>query len=307
VGFEFIKRADNVYLIDGKMFGFENYMSVFLVQGKQLALVDTGLPDSLEEIREGIKSHGFSVKDISYIFITHEHHDHSGNLGPLLRENPKIKAYIHPLGAQWVADPSQEEANRRSKLPPQMAGRFASMEPVPLSRLYLYKDGDEFDLGDGVKLKVIFAPGHQPGGVVILEEKYKGLFINDLVGNCFEDCDFQLILNPPRSDINLAMEALKKIKKMEVKRLFLGHFGISQYPQKLIQGALDGMQKLTDIVERNAKEGHPERAIPQIAQIKLTEAEKLKNRGAILYDYLTSELIKSQARIFTEEYKAKTS
>jgi glyoxylase-like metal-dependent hydrolase (beta-lactamase superfamily II) len=307
MGYDFIKRADNVYLIDAKMFGFEHYMSIFLVQGKELALVDTGLPDSLEVVREGIKSHGFSVKDISYIFITHEHHDHCGTLGPLLRENPKIKAYIHPLGIPWVADPSQEEANRKSKLPAQMAARFASMEPVPLSRLTPFKDGDRFDLGDGVKLKVIFAPGHQPGGVVILEEKNQGLFINDLVGNCFEDCDYQMILNPPRSDIYLAMESLEKIKRMEVKRLFLGHFGISQHPQKLIQGALDSMQKLIDIADRNVKNGHPERIISQVLQLKLMEAEKLKQRGAALYTYAASEHMVSHAKIFTEEYLAKTS
>lgn len=305
MGYEFLKQADNVYVIDAKMFGFEHYMSVFLVKGKELALVDTGLPDCLEAVREGIKSHGFSVKDISYIFITHEHHDHSGNLGPLLRENPKIKAYIHPLGAGWVADPAQEEANRRSKLPPQMADRFALMEPVPLSRLNLYKDGESFDLGDGVKLKVIFAPGHQPGGVVLLEEKYKGLFINDLVGNCFEDCNAQLILNPPRSDIDLAMEALKKAKKMDVKRLFLGHYGISQRPQKLLQGALDGMQQLKDIADRNVKEGHPERIMPQVLEVKLKETEKLKKRGEAVYKYATSEHMASHARIFTEEYLAK--
>ena len=114
--YQFADRAENVFLIDAGMFGFEHYMSVFLVQGEKLALVDTGLPDSLERVKAGINSHGFSVRDLDYIFVTHEHHDHSGNLGPLLRENPDLEAYIHPLGVDWVVDPSQEDKNRKQNL-----------------------------------------------------------------------------------------------------------------------------------------------------------------------------------------------
>jgi glyoxylase-like metal-dependent hydrolase (beta-lactamase superfamily II) len=300
--YEFAKRADNIFVIDAGMFGFENYMSIFLVQGKELALVDTGLPDSLEAVRAGIKSYGFSVKDLSYIFITHEHHDHSGNLGPLLRENPRIKAYIHPLAAQWVIDPSQEEANRRSNLSARMASRFARMEPVPPSRLTYFRDGDVFDLGEGVKLRIIFTAGHQPGGVVILEEKNKGLFINDLVGNCFADCDFQLILNPPRSDVALSIETLKKFQKLSLQRLFMGHFGISEKPYETIQRAVDGMQQLMDIGNTCIKEGYPEEIAPRALAVKMIEAEKLKKRGPVLYDYISQELVPSQAKIFANYY-----
>ena len=82
------ERLNNVYVIDTKMFGFDHYNSAFLVAGKEIALIDTGLPDRFEDLRAGIKMHGFSISDISYIFVTHcEHPDHAGNVAPLLREN----------------------------------------------------------------------------------------------------------------------------------------------------------------------------------------------------------------------------
>ena len=45
-----------------------------------------------------------------------------------------------------------------------MARRFAEMEPVPRERINAFNDGDVFDLGDGVRLRGVFTPGHQPGG-----------------------------------------------------------------------------------------------------------------------------------------------
>jgi glyoxylase-like metal-dependent hydrolase (beta-lactamase superfamily II) len=298
----FQRQVNNVYLIDAGMFGFKNYMSTFLVKGKELALIDTGLPDSLENVRNEIKSHGFSVGDISYIFLTHEHHDHSGNIGPLLRENPQIKVYVHPEAGKWIIDPSQEVANRKENLTSKLAGRFATMEAVPESKLNYFKDGETFDLGNGEKLKIMFAPGHQPGGVVIFEEKNKGLFINDLVGNCFADCNFQLILNPPRSDIKLSLDTLKKLQNMSFNYLYLGHFGISENPQKLITGAIEGIQKHLDIGARCLAERKPEKITPLVHDLKMQEAEKLKSRSLELYNYISGELILSQARLFSEYY-----
>ena len=300
--FQFADRADNVFLIDAGMFGFERYMSAFLVKGEKLALVDTGLPDSLERVKAGINSHGFSVGDIDYIFVTHEHHDHSGNLGPLLRENPNMQAYIHPLGADWVMDPSQEDANRKKNLSAKMAKRFAPMEPVPASRLNTFNDGDVFDLGDGERLRVVFTPGHQPAGVVIAEEKHKGLFINDLVGNCFADCDFQLILNPPRSNLKVALAFLKQVQGWDVDRLFLGHFGISETPKKLIDGAIASMQEVLDIGARCSEEGGPDRMRQLVYEMKMKEVEKLRSRGEELYLYMRDELCHAQAGLCTEEY-----
>jgi len=300
--YEYAMRADNVYVIDTMMFGFEHYMSGFLIQGKELALIDTGLPDQLEAVRAGIKKHGFSVQDLSYIFATHEHQDHTGNVAPLLRENPKIQFFIHPLGAPFVADPSLEGANRRQHLPPHMAARFAKMEPVPQERINYLKDGDVFDLGNGEKLKVHFAPGHQPSGVVLYAEKNGGLFIHDLVGNCFADCSFQLILNPPRSDLKQAMKSLNMFKDTPASRLFMGHFGISDKPRQVIQRALESMQELMDIGAKCMAEGKPDELIPRIYAYKMLEVEKLKARGNALYEYQGKELAASQARLFAEYY-----
>lgn len=302
---KFAMQAGNVHVIDTKMFGFDRYSSCFLVKGKELALIDTGLPNQYETLRAGIKAHGFSITDLSRIFITHcEHPDHSGNVGNLVKENPKIKVYINPIGSEYLTDPSIEDARRRAELPAKMADRFGTMTPVPASCIEFLHDGDVFDLGNGEKLRVIFSAGHQPSGLVILEEKNKGLFINDFVGNYFPDADYLTILNPYRSDVKKAMELLRKVKDVPVTRLFLGHFGICDKPKELMQRALDNMQRLLDIGAQCMLEKKPEEIERRVLAIKLQEAEKLRiARGESVYEHEAKELATSQAKYFAKYYQ----
>ena len=48
---DFLDRINNVYVIDTKMWVFDHYMSAYPVEGKELALIDTGQPNHLEDVR----------------------------------------------------------------------------------------------------------------------------------------------------------------------------------------------------------------------------------------------------------------
>ena len=63
----------------------------------------------------------------------------------------------------------------------------------------------------------------------------------------FVDCDFNLTLTPYRSDILRAKEDLLKFEKMDLKRLYLGHFGIADNPAVVYTSALAGIQRQLDI------------------------------------------------------------
>ena len=140
--------------------------------------------------------------DILRIFLTYcEHPDHTGNVGTFIEENLDLTVYINPVGLEYLTDPSIESENRGKVMLPQMAARFGEQLPVPRSRIQFLEDGEEFDIGSEVKLKIMFTSGHQTGGLIILNEKNKGMFIDALVGNYFIDADFSLVLTPPRSDV----------------------------------------------------------------------------------------------------------
>jgi len=300
----YAERADNVYMIDTKMFGFEWFNAAYIVVGKDVALIDTGVATSIDVVRAAIKNHGFAIKDISHIFVTHcEHPDHSGNVGILLQENSRAKVYINPIGAEYLTDPSIEAAKRKVNLSAEMAARFGEMVPVPPSRIQYLNDGDVFDLGNGEKLRIIFAPGHQPSGIVILAEKNMGLFINDLPGQYFADADASLILTPFRSDVKQAIESLRKVMDIPVTRLFLGHFGICDSPREVIQRALDRMQRLLDIGAKFAEGRKAEEIASGVIANVMPEVEKLrKARGESLYEYMSRELVPSMSVAFANYY-----
>jgi glyoxylase-like metal-dependent hydrolase (beta-lactamase superfamily II) len=263
------------------------------------------MPNQLEALRAGLKTHGFSPREIAYIFVTHEHGDHFGNVATLLKENPEAKVYIHPAAVECLTDPGKERDFMKGKLPPKMIARFGELtvEPVPPSRIHYVKDGDVFDLGNGEKLRIIFAPGHQPGGIVILEEKNNGLFINDLVGNYFADADVSMILTPYNSDLKASIKSLKKVMDMPITKLYLGHFGISEKPKEVMRRAMDGMQQFLDIGAQCVAEGKPQEIETRVTAVKMLEAKKLRSaRGQELYEYTSEELIPFQSRAFSEYY-----
>jgi hypothetical protein len=46
--------------------------------GREVALIDTGAPPSLQVVKGSIEKHGFAVADIDHSFVTHcEHPDHA--------------------------------------------------------------------------------------------------------------------------------------------------------------------------------------------------------------------------------------
>ena len=298
-------RADNVHLIDTKMFGFDRYHSAYLVVGNEVALIDTGAPTSWEAVQEAIRAHGFALQDIAHIFVTHaEHPDHGGNVGALLKENERAVVYVSPIGAEYLTDPAVESENRKRNLAPEMAARFGEMEPVSPSRLRLLGDGDRVDLGNGVMLRVIFTPGHQPSGLVVFEEKYSGLFVNDLCGASFADADAYWIFSPYRSDVRQAMASLKKIELLPMKRLFLGHYGISERPQEVLQRASANMQVLLDIGAQCMREQKPKEIERRVLATLMPEVEKMCGaRDKRLCAYLKGELAPSLVKAFASYYR----
>lgn len=303
----FKMRLNNVYAIDTHMFGYPNYMSCYLIKGKELALIDTGMPEHLNDVLEGIKANGFRVEDITRVFVTHcEHPDHSGNTASILELAPNAKVYISPVGKKNLLDPGIQARERMKTLPPEMAARFVIPKPTPEEKIVCLEDGEIIDLSDDVKLQVKIIPFHQPSGMILFDLKNNSCFANDMTGNYFADCGYHIPLHPPGSQFFIEYAYLKELIKNPPAHLYLAHFGIIEDGPAHIKFTLERMDWMVAQSEKCLAEGHPEKIAEVIKARNLQSAENLLKRGdRKLYDYATIEHIPPQAQTFAGIFMAK--
>src|SRR5690606_23372227 len=69
------------------------------------ALVDPGPASALSGLRARRAAQGLGVADLEAVLLTHIHRDHAGATGPLVRENPRLRVYVHERGAPHLVDP----------------------------------------------------------------------------------------------------------------------------------------------------------------------------------------------------------
>ena len=294
------KSLNNVYMLDTRMFDFPEYMSCFLIKGSSLAMIDTGMPNQTAAVLAEIKNHGFDVADITHIFITHcEHPDHAGNIAEILERAPRAKVYINPTGLKNLVDPSIQERERDRTLPAVMAARFGKTKPTARERIELVADGQVFDLGDDVRLRVRFTGAHQPSGMILFDEKNQSLFLSDLGGIFCEDCGYHLHLFPPDSNFFVEYDEMKHLAELPLRHLYLGHFGIIEDAPAHIRRVLKRMDEMLEIGHKCLAAGQKEKIAELVQEKNALEAAKLLQRAAReLHDYAAREHIPPQAKNF---------
>jgi len=298
------KQVENVYVIDNKMFGFSKYCSSFLITGDEIALIDTGTPKSADIVRNAIINCGFDLKDISYVFITHIHFDHSGCAGILAKEMPNAKVLVHPKILKHMIDPTIVNENTRKATGEKMAARFGEMVGISPSSIQSVADGEVIDIGSGKRLRIIYTPGHNSSHIVILDEKEGGLFAGDAPGLYWSDEDILVMPSPVGCDLDQAKESLKMIIGLSPSKLFLGHYGICNTPDNMMQRALGVLQKRIDVGLQAMKQGKQDELASRIIASIDSEIEKLRKMGGDdLYQYIIEELIPMWTRGFTGYYE----
>ncbi|MBN2169287.1 MAG: MBL fold metallo-hydrolase [Actinobacteria bacterium] len=160
--------------------------NAYLLVGEKKMLVDTLYSGNFRKIESVLDDKNCKLEDIDYIFITHYHQDHTGNLA-------KLKEIS---GAEVIAGKADAPIIEGKEDPPPFAdlslpGRIISRVPDPILKKYSsfkhvgvdrpVSDGDMIeDLG----LEIIALPGHTRGGVGLYDKTGRRAFIGDIV-SCY--------------------------------------------------------------------------------------------------------------------------
>lgn len=249
------KIADGLYLIDAHMW-FPGLASVYLVAGRQVALIETGISASAPYILEGINELGFRTEDISYIIVTHAHLDHAGSAGILMKEFPRARLIVHKLGAPHLIDPTRLLNGARRSLGNKVADlyRLDLVIPVDPVRIEMVEGGETIELG-GRTLRLVAAPGHCPHHICPYETQSQSLFCGDLLGTYNQKYDILSPTTPaPEFDLRITLETINNLKQMDIRSLLFSHFGPSVEVERLFNLAIQKHTKWGEIVLEALKE-----------------------------------------------------
>jgi glyoxylase-like metal-dependent hydrolase (beta-lactamase superfamily II) len=189
-------------------------------------LIDPGPGSCIDTLRASLAAQGIGVGDIESILITHIHLDHAGATGLLVRDNPRIRVFVHEKGAPHVVDPSKliNSANQLWGVEG-VARLWGQVIPVPESNLQVLGERARITAG-GRTFDVRYTPGHASHHVSYFDDRSGLAWAGDTAGLRFTSKVFTLPPTPPPDiDLEAWRDSFAKIRDWKPETVFITHFG----------------------------------------------------------------------------------
>lgn len=192
-----------------------------------VVLIDPGPTSTLPVLREALARSGIRMSDVTAVLLTHIHLDHAGASGTLVREHPKLRVYVHELGAAHMAAPAKLIASATRLYGDAMESLWGEFAPVPPHAMVSLRGGERLDVG-GRWLEVAYTPGHASHHVSFFSPEAGVAFVGDTAGVMVTPGGYVLPPTPP-PDIDLERwgQSLSAIDAWHPETLLLTHFGPS--------------------------------------------------------------------------------
>lgn len=220
------EEAPGVWRVDLRWMGMPGQIAAYLVvDGSDLAVVESGPGSTLATVREAVRALGRDPSEITHVLVTHVHLDHAGGAGALLRDAPGATLYAHPLAAPHLVDPSRLMGSAARIYGDRMDTLWGEMLPVDPSRLTELADGAEVRVG-GRTLRAIDTPGHawhhhayhDPGAGLVFTGDVGGIRLGKSAYVCAPT-------PPPDVDLEAWQRSLDRLRALEPRMLLPTHFG----------------------------------------------------------------------------------
>jgi len=215
------------------------------------ALIDPGPSSTLPVLRSALTRAGLEIRDLTAILLTHIHLDHAGATGTLVRENPRLRVYVHEHGAPHMADPSRLLASAERLYGADMDRLWGEFLPVPAAALKALHGEERIEVA-GRRLDVAYTPGHASHHVSYLAGDAGVAFVGDTAGIRLTTGGYVLPPTPPPDiDLDAWSVSLRRIEQWSPDTLFLTHFGPSSPVGAHIREFAEHLELTADLVRRS--------------------------------------------------------
>ncbi|MDD3088697.1 MAG: MBL fold metallo-hydrolase, partial [Candidatus Omnitrophica bacterium] len=209
----------------------DRYVYVYLILGKRIALVDTGVFGAGKIIFKYLEGLGRTSREISDVILTHSHPDHIGS-AKSIKELTGSLVHIHSAEKAWIESIELQFEER----------------PVPGAGLlvegsvkvdHVFEDGDIIRLGKDLEIEVFHTPGHSKGSVSFFMRKEKALFCGDAV----------LIPGqmPIFEDLVGCVDSLNRLKRLDGVELLLSSWDVPRKGDQAAGSIDESLRYLADI------------------------------------------------------------
>jgi glyoxylase-like metal-dependent hydrolase (beta-lactamase superfamily II) len=285
--------ADGISMIDTRMLGHEGHTAVYVVEGRETALVETGLSTTRDRVERELAREGI-VPD--YIVPTHLHLDHAGATGYLADEYDAT-VVCHPAARDYLVEPEKVEALVKSvrRAVGELAEPYGDAKPVE-EEVRVLGDGETLDLG-GRALEAVHVHGHAPHQFALFDGETRSLFTADEAGMRMDGTLYHTS-PPPNFDLETNLDSLDRLARYDATTVVYTHFGARGDGEDDVREALDEYRGvLTDWVERVEKAhdrlGDEEEVVDEILadadfpedwdETAVYETVRMDVRGAMMY------------------------
>ncbi len=278
--------APKTTLIDVEYLGNPQVIAPCLLEGDgTVAIVDPGPTSAVATLKRKLDQLGLGVAGLDTILLTHIHLDHAGATGTLVRENPRIRVYVHEQGAPHMIDPARLLDSARRLFGAKMDRLWGEFLPVPAANVSALKGGERLKLG-GRELDVVYTPGHASHHVSYFDTATGLAFVGDTAGIRIANGQTILPITPP-PDIDLESwpNSWKGIQARRPERLFLTHFGPASRPEEHLAELRERLEEWSVAVHESLKNGKSdaERAAQFAEQVTTKLKRHLSERDANRY------------------------
>lgn len=232
--------------------------SYMIEHGDGVALVESGPGSTLDGLRAALKPHGYELRHITHVLLTHIHLDHAGASGFLAQQGAQI--FVHPVGAPHMLNPEKLVASATRIYGELMDSLWGEFLPVPAEKLTVLQDNEQVVIG-GLRFVALNTPGHAEHHYAY---QFEDLCISGDVGAVRIPgySYLRVPMPPPEFHLEKWRESLARLQKVGFKRIAPTHFGIFEDVDWHLNAAL----KALDDVEAWLLENMP--GDPPIDELK---------------------------------------
>jgi len=261
-----------IHTIDLKFHGRSGTIGVYLVPHSDGGiLIETGPATTTSTLVTGLNSLGYTIPDITDVFLTHIHLDHAGAAGWWAQQGARL--HVHELGAPHLVNPEKLLASAERLYGGLMDSLWGELIPVQPAQVAIMHDQEVTMIGN-LSVCALDVPGHASHHLVFLIGD--ACFSGDIAGIRLSPQQYiSLPMPPPDFHLEQWRSSLQRIRQHHPQRIIPTHFGIYPDADWHLQAALDYLDEVETWMEATLP-GNPtqEKLLAQFTEFELKRAGK---------------------------------